>query len=99
MRLRGGRSAGIGLEIAKGWESMSVKFGKKRRLAVAILGLGLSLMASGGCSDVNSKVAGPGGGPSSGAAGSTSREGGYLSGTNSQYSENVNSGGSAASPR
>jgi hypothetical protein len=64
-----------------------------------VAALSLVLMACSGCSDVNSKVAGPGGGPSSGASGSTSREGGYLSGTNSEYSENVNAGTAAASPR
>jgi hypothetical protein len=64
-----------------------------------VAALSLVLMACSGCSDVNSKVAGPGGGPSSGASGSTSREGGYMAGTNSEYSANVSSGGSANSPR
>jgi hypothetical protein len=59
----------------------------------------LLAMACPGCSDVNSKVAGPGGGPSSGAAGSTSRPGGVIPGTNGEYSADVSAGSSADSPR
>jgi hypothetical protein len=71
--------------------------GKNGAIAAGVLTL--SLIAGAGCSDVNSKVAGPGGGPSSGAAGSTSRSGGAEAGTNSFRSEDVNSGGTANSPR
>ncbi len=73
--------------------------GNREKWVIGAVILSVNLLACTGCSDVNSKVAGPGGGPSSGAAGSTSRPGGVIPGTNSEYSADVSSGGTAASPR